>query len=118
MTTYLRWLAGFALIAMGLWSKIERYHIVKDYGRYWGDIFFERGQLVPDGTSDASVVFKSLFETALHPAYSVDPTEYYGLSLIAGSYALWFVGYWAQAMQYGFSMWFETPRGKVSYFPY
>ncbi|KAG9098588.1 phosphatidylethanolamine N-methyltransferase [Ceratobasidium sp. UAMH 11750] len=90
-THLLRWLAGFALIAFNLWVKTEAHHVVKDYGWYWGDVFFERGRLVPGGTFDTSLVFDGVFEMAPHPMYSVGYAGYYGLSLIAGSYALFFV---------------------------
>ncbi|EUC54442.1 phosphatidylethanolamine N-methyltransferase [Rhizoctonia solani AG-3 Rhs1AP] len=118
----LRWLAGFALILFNLWVKTEAHHIVKDYGWYWGDVFFERGRLVPssslgagDTVFDTSLVFDGVFEMAPHPMYSVGYAGYYGLSLIVGSYSLLFVSLWAHAMQFGFLVWFENPHIERAY---
>ncbi|GAB1527026.1 phosphatidylethanolamine N-methyltransferase [Rhizoctonia solani] len=112
----LRWLVGFDLILFNLWVKTEAHHIVKDYGWYWGDDFFERGRLVPSPSPDSSgtvfdtsLGFDGVFEMAAHPVYSVGYAGYYGLSLIAGSYALFFVSLWAHAMQFGFLVWFDNP---------
>jgi phosphatidylethanolamine N-methyltransferase len=104
------WLTGLTLIAFNLWVKTEAHHVVKDYGWYWGDVFFERGRLIPGGTFDTSLVFDGVFEMAPHPMYSVGYAGYYGLSLIAGSYPLFFVSLWAHALQFGFLVWFENPR--------
>ncbi|CAE7101401.1 unnamed protein product, partial [Rhizoctonia solani] len=118
----LRWLAGFALILFNLWVKTEAHHIVKDYGWYWGDVFFERGRLIPSSSLgptgtvfDTSLVFDGVFEMAPHPMYSVGYAGYYGLSLIVGSYALFFVSLWAHAMQFGFLVWFENPHIERAY---
>ncbi|KAJ7630115.1 hypothetical protein DFH06DRAFT_1272697 [Mycena polygramma] len=95
----LRWVGGCLLIGFNLWVKTEAHNVVKDYGWYWGDVFFQRGALVFDG----------VFELAPHPMYS-DMLDIMGFPSSQAAYAVLFVSLAGHAAQFAFLVFFENPH--------
>jgi phosphatidylethanolamine N-methyltransferase len=139
-TLVLRLLGGVALLLFNLWVKTSAHDVVKDYGWYWGDCFFSRGYLrktrpattlltheengsASNGTAAPAheqqeestdlqfdLTFDGIFEMAPHPMYSVGYAGYYGVSLLASSYPVFFVSLAAHAAQFAFLNFFENPH--------
>ncbi|PVF99622.1 hypothetical protein CPB86DRAFT_783511 [Serendipita vermifera] len=139
-TLVLRLLGGVALLLFNLWVKTSAHDVVKDYGWYWGDCFFSRGYLrktrpvttllnheengiAGNGHAGADhqqqeestdlqfdLTFDGIFEMAPHPMYSVGYAGYYGVSLLASSYPVFFVSLAAHAAQFAFLNFFENPH--------
>jgi hypothetical protein len=76
------WIGGITLIVFNLWVKSEAHHVVKDYGWYWGDCFFQRGALTRVSVFRVPTTHDVL--TALfHPSYLKSHIDVLNLGLLA-----------------------------------
>lgn len=97
---------GTALVVFSVWSKAAAHDCLGDFAWYWGDFFF---------IIEGELVFDGVFELFPHPMYTVGYAAYYGISLLARSYTIFFVSLIAHTMQIVFLLTVEEPHIQKTY---
>ena len=104
----LRWAIGWALVLFNLWVKLDANRVVRDFAWYWGDFFY---------LIDSDLTFDGVYELCMHPMYSLGYAGYYGISLLACSYAVLFTSIIAHISQFIFLYVVEEPHINKIYSP-
>ncbi|ORY81378.1 phospholipid methyltransferase-domain-containing protein [Protomyces lactucae-debilis] len=104
-----RWTFGWILVLFNLWVKLDANRVVKDFAWYWGDFFYR--------LLDSDLTFDGVYELCMHPMYSLGYAGYYGISLLACSYAVLFTSIIAHISQFIFLYTVEEPHIRKTYSP-
>jgi len=92
---------GVFLGVFNYWAKVDAHRCIGEYSWFWGDFFFRR---------ELHLTFDGIFELFPHPMYTVGYALYYGASLMARSYTLFFCSLVAHGMQLAFLFFVEEPH--------
>lgn len=97
-------IAGIILIVLAMLVKIDAYRVTGDSVWYWENFFFRR--------LDELTFLDGIYELIPHPMYSLGYGWYYGMTLLAKSYTVFYMGLGAHFSQLLFLVLIELPHVK------
>jgi len=103
----LRFTVGLLLVALHIWTSVEVYEVIGDFGWFYGDFFV--------GVSSASPEYSGIYRFLNNPEKVMGHAGQYGLALMSGSWITFSIVLFSQCMTFLFLRYVEDVHMRKLY---